>query len=64
MRCEGSATRTKPPVGAQVHVIDRWRVVHPDDGTGHVRDDALAVPENPRREWERCGYVERVTRKT
>ena len=30
----------------KVRVIDRWRVVHPDEGTAHVKDDVLVVPEN------------------
>jgi len=53
-----------PKKQIKVRVIDRWRVVHPDDGTGHVKDDALVVPENVVQEWERCGYVERVTGKS
>ena len=35
----------------KVRVIDRWRVVHPDDGTGHVKGDTLTVPENVAQEW-------------
>ena len=45
----------------KVRVIDRWRVVHPDDGTAHVKGDELTVPESIAQEWERSGYVERVT---
>lgn len=47
----------------KVKVIYRWRVVHPDDGTGHVKDDVLVVPERVAQEWERNGYVERITGK-
>jgi hypothetical protein len=47
-----------------VRVIDRWRVVHPDDGTAHVKGDVLVVPENVVQEWERSGYVERVAGKS
>jgi hypothetical protein len=47
-----------------LRVIDRWRVVDPADGTGHVKDDVLVVPERVAQEWERCGYVERVTGKS
>jgi hypothetical protein len=43
----------------KVKVIDRWRVVH--DDKPYVKDDVLVVPDNVAQEWERCGYVERVT---
>jgi hypothetical protein len=40
----------------------RWRVVH--EGKPYVKGDTLTVPENIAREWERSGYVERVTGKS
>ncbi len=53
-----------PAKKIKVRVIDRWRVVHPDDGTAHVKGDELTVPEATAQEWERSGYVERVTGKS
>jgi hypothetical protein len=47
----------------KVKVIDRWRVVHPGDGTAHVKGDTLTVPESLAQGWESSGYVERVTGK-
>jgi hypothetical protein len=47
----------------KVKVIDRWRVVHPVDGTSHVKGDTLTVPQHVAEEWERCHWVERVTAK-
>jgi hypothetical protein len=46
----------------EVCVSDRWRVVH--DDKPYIKDDVLVVPENVAQEWERSGYVERVTGKT
>jgi hypothetical protein len=46
----------------KVKVIDRRRVVH--DDKSHVKDDVLVVPETVAQEWERSGYVERVTGKS
>jgi hypothetical protein len=46
----------------KVKVIDRWRVVHPDDGTAHVKGDTFTVPEHVAEEWERSRWVERVTK--
>ena len=46
----------------KVKVIDRWRVVH--DDKPYVKGDTLIVPEDVAQEWERSGYVERVTSKT
>jgi hypothetical protein len=47
---------------AKVRVSDIWRVVH--DGESYVKGDELTVPENVAQEWERSGYVERVTGKS
>ncbi|MGC2652144.1 MAG: hypothetical protein WA317_00770 [Mycobacterium sp.] len=47
----------------KVGVNDRWRVVHPVDGTAHVKGATLTVPENVVQEWERSRWVERVTSK-
>ena len=46
----------------KVKVIDRWRGVHEDKP--YIKDDVLVVPEHVAQEWERSGYVERVTSKT
>ena len=46
----------------KVRVSDRWRVVH--DGKVYTKGDTVTVPENVAQEWERSGYVERVTDKT
>lgn len=46
----------------KVKVIDRWRVVH--DGKPYLKGDTLTVPESVAQEWERSGYVERVTAKS
>jgi hypothetical protein len=35
-----------------------------NDATGHVKGDTLSVPESVASEWERTGYVERVTGKS
>jgi hypothetical protein len=51
-----------PEKQIKVRVIDRWRVVH--DDKPYVKDDVLVVPEDVGQEWERSGYVERVTGKT
>jgi hypothetical protein len=56
--------RSMPEKTVKVRVIDRWRVVHPDDGTAHVKGDTLTVPENVAQEWERNGWTERVTGKS
>ncbi|OBK12594.1 hypothetical protein A5636_11295 [Mycobacterium asiaticum] len=45
----------------KVRVSDRWRVVH--DGKPYIKGDTLTVPENVAQEWERSGWVERVTSK-
>jgi hypothetical protein len=34
----------------KVRVIDRWRVVHPDDGTAHVKGGTLTIPEHVAKE--------------
>ena len=52
-----TAEQLKP---VKVKVIDRWRVVHPDDGTVHVKGDELTVPEHVAQEWEKSRWVERV----
>ena len=44
----------------KVRVSDRWRVVH--DGKAYTKGDTLTVPENVAQEWERSGWVERVTK--
>jgi hypothetical protein len=51
-----------PEKQAKVRVSDRWRAVH--DGKSYVKGDELTVPENAAQEWERSGYVERVTGKS
>lgn len=43
----------------KVKVIDRWRVVHNDKA--YHKGDTLTVPENVANEWQRSGWVERVT---
>jgi hypothetical protein len=48
-----------PEKQVKVRVSDRWRVVH--YGESYVKGDELTVPENVAQEWERSGYVERVT---
>ncbi len=45
----------------KVKVIDRWRVVH--EAKAYTKGDTVSVPENVAREWERSGWVERVTGK-
>ncbi|WP_156660959.1 hypothetical protein [Mycobacterium sp. 852002-51163_SCH5372311] len=45
----------------KVKVIDRWRVVH--DDKPYVKGQTVTVPESVAAEWERSGYVERVTGK-
>jgi hypothetical protein len=45
-----------------MRVSDRWRVVHADKA--YHKGDTLTVPENVAQEWERSGYVERVTGKS
>jgi hypothetical protein len=52
-----------PEKTVKVKVIDRWRVVDPDTGEAHTKGDTLSVPENVAEEWERSGWVERVTGK-
>jgi hypothetical protein len=49
----------KPEPQIKVRVSDRWRVVH--DGKPYVKGDEVTVPEDVAKEWERNGYVERVT---
>jgi len=51
-----------PEKKVKVKVIDRWSVVH--DGKRYVKGDELTVPEDVAQEWERNGYVERVTGKS
>ncbi len=46
----------------KVKVIDRWRVVF--NGTVGLEGDTLAVPENVAADWERRGYVGRVSGKS
>ena len=43
-----------------VKVIDRWRVVHPTDGTAHTKGDLLTVDENTAAEWISAGWVSEV----
>ena len=43
-----------------VRVSDRWRVVHPVDGTAHVKGDVLTVDENTAAEWISAGWVTEV----
>jgi hypothetical protein len=43
----------------KVRVSGRWRVVH--DGKPYVKGETVTVPESVAQEWERSGYVERVT---
>ena len=50
-----------PEKTVKVRVSDRWRVVH--DGEGYVLGDEVTVPEDVAKEWERNGYVERVSSK-
>ncbi len=47
----------------KIRTIDRRQAVPPDDGTGHVKYDVVIVPENVAQQWERSGYIERVTGK-
>jgi hypothetical protein len=49
-----------PEKTVQVRVSDRLRVVH--DGTAYTKGDRLTVPEHVAQEWERSGWVERVTK--
>jgi hypothetical protein len=51
----------KPEPQIKVRVIDRWRVVH--DGKPYVKGDEVTVPEDVAKEWERNGYVDRVSGK-
>jgi len=55
---------SKPEKTVKVKVNAPYRVVHPDDGTAHVKGDTLTVPENVAEEWERSRCVERVTGKS
>jgi hypothetical protein len=48
-----------PEKKVKVRVSDRWSVVH--DDKRHVNGDELTVPEDVAAEWERSGYVERVS---
>ena len=45
----------------KVRVSDRWRVVH--DDKAYVKGETVTVPESVAQEWERSGYVERITGK-
>jgi hypothetical protein len=58
---QGGEKVLKAEKHAKVKVSDRWAVVH--DGKRYVKDDEVTVPENVAEEWERNGYVERVTAK-
>jgi hypothetical protein len=46
----------------KVKVIDRWRVIH--DDKAYRKGDTLTVPESVADEWQRSGWVERVTGKS
>jgi hypothetical protein len=48
-----------PEKKVKVKVIDRWSVVHDDQR--YVKGDELTVPEEVADEWQRSGYVERVS---
>jgi hypothetical protein len=50
-----------PEKKVKVKVIDRWSVVHDDQR--YVKGDEVTVPEDVAKEWERNGYVERVSSK-
>jgi hypothetical protein len=54
--------QSMPEKTVKVRVSDRWRVVH--DGKPYVKGDELTAPEDVAQEWERNGYVERVTGKS
>jgi hypothetical protein len=54
--------KNMPEKQVGVRVSDRWRVVH--DDKPYTKGDTLTVPENVAQEWERSGYVERVTGKS
>jgi hypothetical protein len=51
-----------PEKKVKVKVIDRWSVVH--DGQRYTKGDEVVVPEDVAQEWERSGYVERVSSKS
>lgn len=46
----------------KLRVSNRWRVVH--DDKPYVKGETVTVPESVAVEWERSGYVERVSSKT
>ena len=43
---------------AKVRVLDKSRVVYPDDRTAHVKGDELTVPEPVAQQRVRSGFVE------
>jgi hypothetical protein len=53
--------QSMPEKTVKVRVSDRWRVVHEDKP--YIKGDELTVPEDVAQEWERNGYVEKVTSK-
>jgi hypothetical protein len=54
--------QSMPEKQIKVRVSDRWSVVH--DGKRYVLDDTVSVPEATAQEWERSGWVGRVTGKS
>jgi hypothetical protein len=52
--------QSMPEKQIKVRVSDRWRVVH--DDKAYVKGETLTVPESVAQEWERSGYVERVSK--
>jgi len=49
-----------PEKTVKVRVTAPFRVVH--EGNPHTDGDTLTVPDNVAQEWERSGWVERVTK--
>jgi hypothetical protein len=45
----------------KIRVSNRWRVVH--EGKSYTKGDTLTVPEDVADEWQKNGYVERVSSK-
>jgi hypothetical protein len=54
--------QSMPEKTVKVRVSDRWRVVHEDKP--YTKGDELTVPEDVAAEWQRSGYVERVSSKS
>ncbi len=51
--------KTMPEKTVKVRVSDRWSVAH--DGKRYVKGDTVTVPESVADEWQRNGWVERVS---